>query len=60
MPGFIGQFCSKEQIEHVQSRVLATPLNDLTEVRDIVATLLCINRDLLAKLEIIETKVNRV
>ena len=40
----------------VQSRLLATPFNDLAEVRHIVATLLCINRDLVAQLEGIEAK----
>ena len=57
MPDFIGQFDVKEQIENTKIRLCAKPVNDLSEVTDIVATLLNINRDLVAKLEGIEMKI---
>ena len=56
MPAFIGEFDSKEQIENTHTRLRAKPINDLGEVAEIVATLLNINRDLLAKLEAIEMR----
>ena len=57
MPGFIGGFDSKEQIENTHLRLRAKPINDLREVTEIVATLLNINRDLLAKLEVLEGRI---
>ena len=57
MPGFIGGFDSKEQIENTHLRLRAKPINDLSEVTEIVATLLNISRDLLAKLEAIERRI---